>query len=78
MTRTKPCIRCRETGNVEHDADNGLCNLCTDAIQGSWPPRRFDPRERMRCPACLSDGPHELDGGEPRCTDCGVRLALTT
>jgi hypothetical protein len=30
----KVCVRCGESGNVDHDAENGICNPCTDDIQG--------------------------------------------
>jgi hypothetical protein len=42
----RECIRCKETGNVEHDCDVAICNLCTDAIQAGADSHRYDPSER--------------------------------
>lgn len=42
-----PCIRCGETGNVEHDNPTAFCNLCVDAIQGGAE-KQFHPNERSQ------------------------------
>lgn len=51
MTRTerseRVCKRCGECGNVDHDAENGICLLCTDEIQAGGP-ESFDADFRER------------------------------
>ena len=64
----RECMRCGEVGNVEHDNDIAMCNLCTDAIQCGHDPHRYNPAER--CTVC--GHPHEDEGA--MCGECAARI----